>query len=258
MEKLLVVVFDSEAKAIEGLQVLRDLDSEGEISFYDRQLVAKEPGGAVRVIDSTQVARFPIVAGGTAVGGLIGLLGGPLGVVVGAAAGAMVGITGSVVQEAREAGVTDEFVHDVTAAMTPGKFAVVAEIVEDWVTPLDMRMEAIGGLVFRRTRTFVETTEEDRDASAHRAEMEQLKVERTQAKSDRLAKIDARIDSLRVKLENAIERKRVKMQLRQQQREAKIQALQAKANQTKGENRRRQEARIADLRREYEDKAAVS
>jgi len=76
--------------------------------------------------------------------------------------------------------------------------------------------------------------------------------------TDRLEKIDARIDSLRVKLENAIQRKRVKTQLRQQQREAKIQALQAKANQTQGANRRRQEARIADLRREYEDKAAGS
>jgi glutamate-1-semialdehyde aminotransferase len=118
-------------------------------------------------------------------------------------------------------------------------------------------MEDIGGLVFRRTRSFVETTEEDRDAAAHRAELEQLKVERTQARSDRLAKIDAKTDSLRVKLENAIERKRVKTQLRQQQREARIQALQAKANQTQGANRRRQEARIADLRREYEDKAAV-
>ena len=258
MEKMLVVVFDNEAKALEGLQVLRDLDSEGEISVYDRQLVAKEPGGAVRVIDSTEVARFAMIGGSTAVGGLIGLLGGPVGVIVGAAAGAMAGIMGSIVEEVRESGVTDEFVHDVTTAMTPGKFAVVAEIAEDWVTPLDTRMEDIGGLVFRRTRTFLETTEEDRDAAAHRAEMEQLKVERTQAKSDRLEKIDARIDSLRVKLENAIQRKRVKTQLRQQQREAKIQALQAKANQTQGANRRRQEARIADLRREYEDKAAGS
>ena len=89
-------------------------------------------------------------------------------------------------------------------------------------------------------------TQDDRDAAAHRADMEQLKVERAQARSDRRAKIDAQIDKLRIKLENAIERKRLKMHMRQQQREAKIQALQTKADQSEGEIRERQEARIAD------------
>jgi len=50
-------------------------------------------------------------------------------------------------------GVTDEFVSDVTAALTPGKVAVVADISEEWVTPLDMRVEQIGGVVFRRARS---------------------------------------------------------------------------------------------------------
>jgi len=86
--------------------------------------------------------------------------------------------------------------------------------------------------------------------------MEQLKAERAQARADRLAKIDAKIDNLRVKLENAIERKCVKMQMRQKQREAKIQALRAKADQSEGEIRGRQEARIADLRRDYAEMAA--
>lgn len=156
-----------------------------------------------------------------------------------------------------ETGVTDEFVQDVSGALTPGKVAVIADIDEDCVTALDMRMEEIGGLVFRRTRDFVRTTQDDRDAAAHRAEMDQLKAERAQARSDRLAKIEAKIDNLRAKLENAIERKRVKMQLRQQEREAKIQVLQTKANQAHGEVRRRREARIAELRRDYAEKAAV-
>lgn len=47
------------------------------------------------------------------------------------------------------------------------------------------------------------------------------------------------------------------MQLRQQQREAKIRALLAKADKADGEIRRRQEARIAELRRDYEEKPAL-
>jgi len=254
MEKMLVVVFDNQPKAFEGLQALRGLDDEGEISVYGAQMVAKEPGGDVRIIEHGELSGFPAAAGGAALGAIIGLLGGPVGVPLGAAAGAIVGSIGDM----EEAGVTDEFVNDVGTVLTPGKFALVADIVEEWVTPLDTRMERIGGVVFRRARTVVKTTQEDRDAAAHQAEMDELKAERKQARSDRLEKIDARIDHLRARLENALERKRVKMRLREQQREAKIQALQAKADQAKGQIRRRQETRIDELRRDYAEKAAVS
>jgi hypothetical protein len=168
-------------------------------------------------------------------------------------AGGLIGSIGDLVH----AGVTDEFVNDVNTAMTVGKFAVVADVSEDWVTPLDTRMEQIGGVVFRRTRSEVKRMHHDHDVAAHRAEMEQLKAERAQAKSERLAKIDAGIDALRKKLESATERDRSKMQVRQNQRDAKVQALKAKAGQLQGENRRRLEARIAEVRRDYEEKAAA-
>ena len=257
MEKLIVVLFDNEVEAREGSRLLWELDSEGEISIHALRIVAKEPSGALRVVDNAEVAGIPMVVGGTAVGALVGFLGGPAGAVLGATAGTVFGTIGSVVEAAAEAGVTDEFVHDVTTALTPGKVAVVADVSEEWTAPLDTRMEQVRGLVFRRARTRVKDTQDDRDALAHRAEMEQLKVERAQARSDRLAKIDAKIDNLRAKLEKAIERKRVKMQLRQQQREAKIQALQQKADQSEGEIRRRREARIAELRRDYAEKAVL-
>jgi hypothetical protein len=165
-------------------------------------------------------------------------------------------LIGSII-DLNDAGVTEEFVSDIETALTPGKFAVVADIVEEWMTPLDTRMESIGGVLFRRPRKLVKTSLDDRDAAANQAEMDQLKAERAQAKADRLEKIDARIDHLRSKLESAIERRRVKMRLREQQREAKIQALQAKADQAQGEIRQRQEARIAELRADYAEKVAV-
>ena len=213
---------------------------------------AKEPNGGIRYIDNSDELAFPVI-GGTAVGALVGLLGGPLGALVGGMAGGLIGSIGDLVH----AGVTDEFLDDVNTAMTAGKFAVVADVSEDWVTPLDTRMEQIGGVVFRRTRSEVKRMHHDHDVAAHRAEMEQLKAERAQAKSERLAKIDAGIDALRKKLESATERDRSKMQVRQNQRDAKVQALKAKAGQLQGENRRRLEARIAEVRRDYEEKAAA-
>jgi uncharacterized membrane protein len=252
MEKMIVVVFDNESKALSGLQALWELDREGDISVYAEQTVAKEPSGAVRMIDNSDTSTLPMIGGGTALGALVGLLGGAVGVLVGAAAGAVIGT----VTDVEESGVSNEFVNDVTTELTPGKVALVADISEERVTPLDVRMEQLGGTVFRRARTLVQETQEDRDAAAHQDELVQLKAERAQARADRLAKIDAKIDHLRAKLENAIERKRLKMQLRQQQREAKIQALQKKADRSEGEIRRRQEARIAELRCDYAESKA--
>jgi uncharacterized membrane protein len=252
MEKLIVIVFGNQAKAFAGFEALRQLDLDGEISLCEARLVSKEPDGSMRNIDNSDALALPVVGGTSAVGVVIGLLGGPVGALIGGVTGGLIAAIGDAVH----AGVTDEFVNDVNTAMTPGKFAVVADILEDWETPLDIRMEEIGGVVFRRPRVEVKHMHHDHDVAAHRAEMEQLKAERAQARADRQAKIDARIDALRKKLEAALERDRQQMVSREKERDAKIKALKAKADQLQGENRRRLEARMAEVRRDYEQRAA--
>ncbi len=253
MEKLIVIVFDDESKAFAGYEALRLLDRDGEISIYEAQMIAKEPSGSIRQIESANKHAFSIIGETSAVGVLVGLLEGPIGAVIGGLTGGLIGL----IADLQSAGVTDEFLDDVNTVMTPGKFAVVADISEDRMTPLDVRMEAIGGVVFRRARAEVKQMQHDRDVAAHRAEMDQLKAERALAKSERLAKIDARIDALRKKLEDALERDRHKMLSRQEQRDAKVRALKAKADQSQGEIRRRLEARIAEVRRDYDVPAAT-
>ena len=254
MEKLIVAVFDNQKNAFAGFEALRQLDLDGEISVYDVQLIRKESSGSIQYVDTTDKLAFPVIGGTSAVGVIVGLLGGPVGALVGGLAG---GLIGSIV-DLVHAGVTDDFVNDVNTAMTPGKFAVVADISEDWEWPLDTRMEKIGGVVFRRPRVEIKRMHHDRDVAAHRAEMEQLKAERAQARSERQAKIDAKIDALRKKLEDALERDRSKMLSRQSERDAKIKALKAKADQSQGEIRRRLEARIAEVRQDYEERAVAS
>jgi len=254
VEKLIVVIFDDQTKAFAGFEALRQLHRDGEISVYEAQMIQKEPGGSIRYIDNTDKLALPVIGGTSAVGVLVGLLGGPLGALIG---GMGAGLIASIA-DLEHAGVTDEFVNDVNTAMAAGKFAVVADVSEDWVTPLDTEMEKIGGVVFRRARTEVKRMHHGRDVAAHRAEMEQLKVERAQARSDRLAKIDAKIEAVRKKLADALERQRCKILFQQSVREAKIQDLQVKADQSQGDIRRRLEARIDEVRREYEERAAAN
>ena len=85
------------------------------------------PGGPVRVVKNDDKLAVPLIAGGTTVGALIGFLGGPAGALIGAAAGAVAGSIGY----AEETGVTDEFLCNVSIALTPGRVAVIADI-DEW------------------------------------------------------------------------------------------------------------------------------
>ena len=63
--------------------------------------------------------------------------------------------------------VGEDFVDDVRQELQPNKFAVVAEIQEDWTTPVDSRMEAIGGKVYRRALSEVKQTVDDERRRRH-------------------------------------------------------------------------------------------
>ena len=248
MQRLIVIIFDGQSKARAGLKALRDLDRDGDLSLFEVALAVKGPTGRVRVIEDPDDANFPAVGVGSLTGSVLGALGGPIGIVAGAAAGAMIGF----IVNLERAGVTDDFVTDVSTAMAPGKFAVVADVLEESTTPLDERMEPLGGVVFRRTRTEARSIHHNRDVAAHRAEMERLKAERAQANGERLDKIDAALDRVGKKLETALLRQRSSILRREEERDARIRALRAKAEQSQVETRQRLEARIAQLQREYE------
>jgi uncharacterized membrane protein len=144
MEQMLVVVFDNEAKAYEGARRLNQLDNEGSITIHAESVIKKNSDGTVSVLRSD--GEFPVrTVAGTAIGSLIGALGGPVGLGIGAIAGSYAGMLGDLYV----AGVNTDFGSDAAAALSPGKCAVVADVSEEWVTPVDTAMEAAAGTVFR-------------------------------------------------------------------------------------------------------------
>lgn len=251
MERMLVVVFDNESKAYEGSRALKQLDTEGSITIHAESVIKKNPDGAVNVKQSED--DFPIrTVGGTAIGSLIGLLGGPVGLGVGAAAGAMAGSIGDL----NVAGVDAEFLDDITATLTPGKCAVIADVSEEWVTPVDTRMEALGGAVVRTARKTVEDDQRARDVAELRAEIDQLKAEHARARADRKAKLQAKIDKLNTKLQGKLDQAKQRSEQFKSETDAKVKALQKKAEKAQGDIKANLDARAKTIRGDYEQSQA--
>jgi len=247
MEKMMVIVFENEKKAYEGSHALAQLDAEGNIGLHAQAVIQKNEEGEVSVKQSTN--DLPVrTVGGTAIGSLIGLLGGPIGFGIGAAVGGSVGF----VSDLYVAGVDEQLLADVATSLTPGKFAVVADLSEEWVTPVDARMEALGGVVFRQPKQQFEEERRARDIAAMREEIDQLKTEDEKAAVERKAKIQARINELNQKLQQKVDQAKLRSEQLKNETDAKVQALEGKAKAARREAKAAIEARIAELKKRYE------
>jgi len=251
MERMLVVVLSDESKAYEASRALNQLDREGSITIHAESVITKNADGTVAVKQAD--GDYPIrTVGGTAIGSLIGLLGGPVGLGVGALAGAMAGSLGDLFV----AGVDSDFLSEVSAALSPGKHAVVADVSEEWVTPVDTRMEPLGAFVFRTTRKTFEDDQRARDVAELRAEIAQLKAEHAQAKAEHKVKLQAKIDQLNTKLQKKLEQAKQRSEQIKNETEAKVRALQEKAAKAQGDVKKAIDARVKQIREQYEQSVA--
>jgi uncharacterized membrane protein len=247
MDKMLAVVFRDEKQAYQGVEALTALDREGSIALYALAVLKKGADG--KVTQERVSEQFPVrTLAGTGLGSVIGILGGPVGVAAGLGAGALIGLIGDL----RASDVDADFLTDVTTALVPGCYAVVADLDEEWVTPVDTRMEPLGGVVFRTVKTDVEDERRTREAAARRAELDQLKAEHAKARADRKAVLQRQMDQLRARMQKSIEQNRTRSAQSSQEMQAKVQALQQKAERESGDAKAATEARIARVREDYQ------
>jgi uncharacterized membrane protein len=224
MDRMLVVVFDNETKAYEGRNSLLELEDEGSIGVYAHAVLAKHADGTATVKQGDDYGPIGTLLG-TSFGSLIGLLGGPVGLAIGAAAGLAAGSA----DDLNNARIGEDFIDDVTKVLLPNRVAVVAEIEEDWTTPVDTRMEAIGGSVFRRALSDVKQTIHEENVAAMKADLAQMKAEHAKAQADRKAKLQEKINQLDSRIQAQLQKAKDRAEAAKRQAEAKVQVLQARA-----------------------------
>ena len=245
MDKIVVVVLDNENKAYEGLRALEELQNEGSIDVYAKAIIARDASGRVQVKQASDTGPVG-TAVGLLTGSLIGLLGGPVGVAVGAG----VGTSGGFLYDMAHLGLNQDFLDGVGESLKPGKAAVVAEIREDRTLPVDTKMEALGGVVFRRTRRDSLDHQVDWDITTLKIEIDELESEYDRAGGEAKTKLQEKIDTARAKLQTTMNGVQARLEASQQETKAKIDFLQEQAAKAREERKAKLEKRIAELKAE--------
>jgi uncharacterized membrane protein len=166
MDNYVAIVFKSDEKAFEGLHALWKLDERGDITVHGAAVIHRDQYGHIDVAtkDTDPGVRTIVGAGlGALIGALAGPVGSALGIAgaasiaagtaagIGAAAGGVTGLTADTVKS----GEHDEAAYESRLVLKPGQAAVIAEVSEDWVTPIDTEATRLGGVVYRRSKSDV-------------------------------------------------------------------------------------------------------
>jgi len=172
-------------------------------------------------------------------------------VAVGASTGTMIGAAFDLTR----AGISEDYLDEVSAYLLPGKAAVITELDEEWQAPIDTRMEALGGHVFRRNWIAVEDAYYERQIAADREELAALEAELKKASAERKARLEARVENTRHKLQDKRDELKARIESVKREGEAKIESLQQQLKTARDERKQRLEKRLAEIRAEYRERS---
>lgn len=250
MNKMLVAVFDNENKAFEGLSALNELHMNGDITLYATAVVSKNEKAELKI--KTAADQGPVgTATGLLSGSLIGLLGGPVGVAVGAMTGTIAGLFFDVSTD----DINTTFVDEVSTALKNGTTAVIAEIDESWTIPVDTRLEALNGIVFRRLRDEVAEDQLTRESEAIADEFRNLENELKEARAEDKAAIKSAMAKLQTKAQAITDQLKRKLYESKNQLEAKVNTMQQQVKDAGERRKAKITNRINEVKDEYRNRS---
>lgn len=144
MRNIIVVSFTDEAKAIEAMHKLTELDSYGDISIYEKIMIRKNANGESEVLKEDSFEGWRTLTG-MSIGGMLGLLGGPVGFVIGLYSGTAIGAIGDL----NHYDFADDFITRTEDKLKPGTVSIIAEIDEDSSAFIDISLKPYDAVISR-------------------------------------------------------------------------------------------------------------
>lgn len=248
MSNFVAIIFPDEKKAYEGVHAIKQLHEEGTVTLYSHAVVQRSAKGTLDYKETD--LDGPIGTGlGALLGGLAGVFGGPVGMAAGLAAGTMLGASSDLFN----LGVGSDFVEMIEKQLTPGKTAVVAEVGEEWTTPLDTRMQDIGGIVVREARDDFIDDQVNRRITTRKQEFAQRRAEfSAKIAGKKMESIERAVASAQEKLKRAAEDASSTLQRYRDETDAKLRTLEGQVQKATPQARSQIEKRISELRADGE------
>jgi uncharacterized membrane protein len=144
MKNIIVVSFTDEAKAIDALHKLDELDSTGDISIYEKIMVRKKTYGEYEILKEDSFEGWRTLTG-MGFGSLLGLLGGPVGYVIGLYTGTAIGA----IADLGHYDFADDFIAKTKNKLAPGTVSIIAEIDEDNDAFIDTSLKPFDAVITR-------------------------------------------------------------------------------------------------------------
>ncbi len=243
MNKVLTASFQTEADAYKGLTALKELDAKGDITLYGAVVLVSDASGTVSVKENLDQGPVGTALGAMA-GALVGLLGGPIGVILGTGVGGASGF----LFDTGQWFVSGDFVNQVRTQLTPGKAAILAEVDEDWMTPVDSALGQLGAVISRQPRAEFVADQMTRDSDAFDQDIKKLKEQIAQANAEDRASMQHDLDTLRKQRDAARAKAEANLQQAEYEADARVRALQDQIKHANAQNKANIEGRIADAK----------
>jgi uncharacterized membrane protein len=248
MDKMIVIVFSREPTAYAAFHALKQLHAEGSISLFSGVVVTKALNGKVTAKQVGNPAHLPSALN-SVTDALVVALGGTHIAPIGSSD------TSSGAISVAHIGVSDDFLDEIARHLRPGKSAVIAEIEEDWVTPLDTIIELLGGVTLRRARAELTDAQLEREAAILRAEAEQLRYEIGRVEGTAKERLQAKADAAISRLEAARDMAKRRVRAMALEAEDKIGRMQAQVASVADNERANIERRIFDVQADYQKRS---
>ena len=247
MNKVLVTVFDSEDKAYRGLEALRDLHADGDITVNASAVISKNDQGEIEIKERKDNSYLGTTVG-IVIGAIVGIIGGPQGVAFGAA----MGLGGGALYDLDRSGVDADYVREVAAAMKNGTVAIIADVEESWTVPVDSRMEEVGGTVYRKNRYRIEEDYLQRQSKEYAAEVTELHEEMKEAEGVAKNSLQEQMDRAKDKQEKLKSAINLKKETLRKEWAEKKEILDKQLAMAKEQNKSKLEKRKAGLQSDFE------
>jgi uncharacterized membrane protein len=196
---VIAVSFPERSKAYQALSELKGAALEGRVEVLSAGVVTRDEQGRLDAPEGGDAVAGAATVGGSLIGLMIGVIGGPIGMLFGWTGGLLVGAAFDI----RRADQTEGVLGEISRQIPVNGTALVAEVNEYAIEVVDTLVAEHGGDVYRRPADIVLDELEVAEEAYRTAQKEAAKAARSQRWAERRQNAQERLAALKSKLDAA-------------------------------------------------------